>query len=77
MTTSSSYYSICSVCKPSFLFVPADVLLDMRASGSELGWLTSPNEEGVSIFTTGIFKTLSTSVGNTCVEVNKQKKKKK
>lgn len=25
-----------------------DILLDMKASGGELGWLTSPNEEGVS-----------------------------
>lgn len=41
-----------------FLFVPVEVLLDMKASGGELGWLTSPYENGVSIYTsTGIFKT--------------------
>ncbi len=28
-----------------------DVLLDMKAAGSELGWLTWPNEEGVSLIT--------------------------
>lgn len=38
-----------------FLFVPVEVLLDMRASGSELGWLTLPYENGVSIYTSGIF----------------------
>lgn len=26
-----------------------EVLLDMKSSGGELGWLTSPYEEGVSI----------------------------
>lgn len=31
---------------PCFLL---DILLDMKASGGELGWLTSPNEEGVSL----------------------------
>lgn len=40
------------------LFVSVEVLLDMSASGSELGWLTLPYENGVSIYTsTGIFKT--------------------
>lgn len=41
-----------------FLFVSVEILLDMSASGSELGWLTMPFENGVSIYTsTGIFKT--------------------
>uniref|UniRef100_A0AAQ5YD33 receptor protein-tyrosine kinase n=1 Tax=Amphiprion ocellaris TaxID=80972 RepID=A0AAQ5YD33_AMPOC len=35
-----------------FLFVPAEVLLDMRASGSELGWLTLPYENGWEIVQT-------------------------
>uniref|UniRef100_A0A8C6VRT8 Ephrin type-A receptor 1 n=1 Tax=Nothobranchius furzeri TaxID=105023 RepID=A0A8C6VRT8_NOTFU len=34
------------------LFVAADVLLDMKASGSELGWLTQPNENGWEIVQT-------------------------
>ena len=28
---------------------PSDVLLDMKASGGDLGWLPSPSEEGVSV----------------------------
>lgn len=31
-----------------FFFVSVEVLLDMSASGSELGWLTLPYESGVS-----------------------------
>lgn len=38
------------VCQMSFC-VSAEVLLDMSASGSELGWLTLPYESGVSIQT--------------------------
>ena len=34
------------------MFLSVEVLLDMKASGSELGWLTMPYEEGVSIYTT-------------------------
>lgn len=32
-----------------YLFFVLEVLLDMSASGSELGWLTLPYENGVSI----------------------------
>lgn len=47
-----------------FLFVSVEILLDMSASGSELGWLTLPHENGVSIYTsTGIFKTSGSSPG--------------
>uniref|UniRef100_A0A3Q3IG86 Ephrin type-A receptor 1 n=1 Tax=Monopterus albus TaxID=43700 RepID=A0A3Q3IG86_MONAL len=35
-----------------FLFVSIEVLLDMRASGSELGWLTLPYENGWEIVQT-------------------------
>ena len=30
---------------------PVEVLLDMNAAEGELGWLTSPYEDGVSIYT--------------------------
>uniref|UniRef100_A0A3B3U131 receptor protein-tyrosine kinase n=1 Tax=Poecilia latipinna TaxID=48699 RepID=A0A3B3U131_9TELE len=40
------------------MFVPADVLLDMKASGSELGWLTSPNENGWEIVQTVVNSSL-------------------
>lgn len=33
-----------------FFFIITEVLLDMMASGAELGWLTSPVERGVSLF---------------------------
>ena len=33
----------------SISFPLAEVLLDMKSSGGELGWLTSPYDEGVSI----------------------------
>lgn len=50
-----------------FLFVSAEVLLDMKASGSELGWLTLPYENGVSIYTsTGIFKTSGSRLNFLC-----------
>ena len=60
-----------------FLFLSVEVLLDMRASGSELGWLTLPLENGVSIYTsTGIFKTsgstLETSLNSTTHEKRKR-----
>lgn len=36
----------------SYVFIlSVEVLLDMSASGSELGWLTLPYENGVSIYT--------------------------
>lgn len=55
----SSVISCFCACYNSYVFVffPVEVLLDMKASGGELGWLTLPNENGVSIYTsTGIFK---------------------
>ncbi len=46
-----------------FLFVCTEVLLDMNALGSELGWLTLPYENGVSIYTSaGIFMTLGSKL---------------
>ncbi len=56
-----------------FLFVSVEVLLDMSASGSELGWLTLPYENGVSIYTsTGIFKTSGSTLETVflCVDNN-------
>lgn len=59
-----------------FLFVSVEVLLDMRASGSELGWLTLPHENGVSIYTsTGIFKTSGSRLETVFLGVRQQMNK--
>ncbi len=41
---SDKKYSIHDIC-----VIVTEVLLDMMASGAELGWLTSPVEHGVSL----------------------------
>lgn len=42
------FHVFLSVLYISLFFVSVEVLLDMSASGSELGWLTLPYESGVS-----------------------------
>uniref|UniRef100_A0A8C9ZR98 receptor protein-tyrosine kinase n=1 Tax=Sander lucioperca TaxID=283035 RepID=A0A8C9ZR98_SANLU len=47
-----SFFYVCCNYVICFLFVSVEVLLDMRASGSELGWLTLPFENGWEIVQT-------------------------
>ena len=47
-----------------------EVLLDMNAAGGELGWLTSPYEDGVSIFTSGDISKTSNDNGSVRLEMS-------
>jgi hypothetical protein len=54
MSVSLLNYFLCSL---------VEVLLDMNAAGGELGWLTSPYEDGVSIYTSADISNTSNDNG--------------